>query len=110
MPAMSGDVDEGGRVGVRHFRRRPDWRADGNSRAAAASGELFEKLAGLERHSARQGRVQLLLKHNPERKVLHTVQVERNGFVHALLSGTPLEAVGYTYLGERVYGEFIAPK
>jgi hypothetical protein len=60
--------------------------------------------------SALNGRVQFILKENPERKVLHTVQVERNGFIHALLSGTPSENQGYEYFGTRAYAQFIAPE
>jgi hypothetical protein len=64
--------------------------------------------AGLRIHTAMDGRVQLLLKENPEKRILHTVQVERNGFIHAMVLGTPLESKGYEYLGERAYTEFIA--
>jgi hypothetical protein len=63
--------------------------------------------AGLERSSALGGRVRFLLKDNPERRVLHTLQVEKNGFIESLLAGTKLEGVGYTYLGERAYTRFI---
>lgn len=63
--------------------------------------------AGLEMHSALDGRVQLLLKPNPERKIYHTVQVERNGFIHAMLSGTPLEWKGYAYFGPRAYEQWM---
>ena len=62
---------------------------------------------GIERHSALAGRVQFFLKPNPDRKVLHTVQVERNGFIHALLSGTPQEGQGYEYFGPRAYAKMI---
>ncbi|MEZ6014088.1 MAG: hypothetical protein R3F49_03165 [Planctomycetota bacterium] len=62
---------------------------------------------GLQRHVALGGRVQLLLKENPERAVLHTVQVERNGLIHALLAGTPRAALGYRYFGPRVYDAWI---
>jgi len=62
---------------------------------------------GLETYSTLEGRLQLLLKQNPERKVLHTVQVERNGFIHALLAGTALESKGYEYFGERVFTSWI---
>jgi hypothetical protein len=48
-----------------------------------------------------------LLKENPEKKILHTVQVERNGFIESLLSGTSLEEVDYTYFGGRAYSRFI---
>jgi hypothetical protein len=48
-----------------------------------------------------------LLKENPDHKILHTVQVERNGFIEALLSGTVHEGRGYEYLGERAYTNWI---
>lgn len=62
---------------------------------------------GLEIHQALGGRIQFLLKANPERKVLHTVQVAQNGFIHAMLAGTANEGKGYQYFGERAYGEWI---
>ena len=55
------------------------------------------------------GRVTFLLKENPERKILHTIQVERNGFIEGLLAGTTLEGAGYTYLGDRAYERYIGP-
>ena len=55
------------------------------------------------------GRIQFLLKANPDRKILHTVQVERNGFIHALLSGTAKQNLGYEYFGERAYEQWISP-
>jgi hypothetical protein len=58
---------------------------------------------GLQTFSALDGRVELLLKENPEKKIYHTVQVERNGFIQAVLSGTPAEGKGYEYFGERAY-------
>jgi hypothetical protein len=61
----------------------------------------------LRMHTALDGRIQFLLKENPERKILHTVQVERNGFIHAMLSGTTNEAKGYEYFGERAYEKWI---
>ena len=63
-----------------------------------------------ENHEALAGRVKFFLRENPEKKVLHTVQVERNGFIHALVAGTPLENQGYEYFGERAYRKFIAPE
>ncbi|MDB6022217.1 MAG: hypothetical protein JWQ04_2074 [Pedosphaera sp.] len=63
---------------------------------------------GLETYSALQGRVKFLLKENSEKKIYHTVQVERNGFIQSLLSGTPLEGCGYTYFGPRAYTNSIA--
>jgi hypothetical protein len=61
----------------------------------------------LETFSALNGRIELLLKENPEKKIFHTVQVERNGFIQALLSGTADEGKNYEYFGERIYTNFI---
>lgn len=58
-------------------------------------------------HRALNGRISILLKKNPERKILHTVQVEKNGFIHTLLTGTELENDGYDYYGERAYAHLI---
>lgn len=66
--------------------------------------------AGLQTHAALDGRVKFFLKENPEKAILHTRQVELNGFIHALLTGTPLESRGYTYLGPRAYPDLIAPE
>lgn len=63
---------------------------------------------GLQHYAALDGRLQFFLKENPDRKILHTVQVEKNGFIHAMLTGTPFESQSYEYLGERVYEEWIA--
>ncbi|MBI5768870.1 MAG: hypothetical protein HZA93_13820 [Verrucomicrobia bacterium] len=63
---------------------------------------------GLQRHVAAGGRIEFLLKENPEKKILHTVQVERNGFIHAMLAGTDLAGKGYEFLGARAYDVFIA--
>ncbi|EEF61866.1 hypothetical protein [Pedosphaera parvula] len=60
-----------------------------------------------ESYSALQGRVKFLLKENPGKKIFHTVQVERNGFIQSLLSGTTLESQGYNYFGDRAYTNWI---
>jgi len=62
---------------------------------------------GLEFFSTRDRQVEFLLKENPERKIFHTVQVERNGFIQALLAGTADEGKGYEYFGERAYTNWI---
>ena len=64
---------------------------------------------GLERYSALDGRVQFLLHTNPERKILHTVQVQHNGFIQAILAGTAQEGRGYEYFGPEAYTNWIAP-
>ena len=59
-------------------------------------------------YSALKGRIEIVLKTNPDKKIFHTVQVDRNGFIHSMLSGTKYESKGYTYFGGRAYSQFIA--
>ena len=66
--------------------------------------------AEFQRFSALDGRVQFILKENPEKKIFHTVQVERNGFIHSMVSGTPNEGRGYEYFGPRAYSKWIQPE
>ncbi len=66
--------------------------------------------SGQESYFALDGRVQILMKENPDHKILHTVQVERNGFMHAMLIGTPEQGKGYEYFGERAYRQYILPE
>ncbi|HWX19576.1 MAG TPA: hypothetical protein VN578_06685 [Candidatus Binatia bacterium] len=66
--------------------------------------------AGFQRFSALDGRIQFLLKENPEKKIFHTVQVERNGFIHCLVSGTTNESRRYKYFGPRAYSKWIQPE
>ena len=63
--------------------------------------------SGMEKSTALGGRVKFLLKENPDRKVLHTTLVERNGFIESMLAGTESEGADYTYLGDRAYTRFI---
>lgn len=58
-------------------------------------------------YTALNSRVKIILKKNPDRLILHTVQVELNGFIQSILSGTKLEDVGYKYYSERAYSQFI---
>jgi hypothetical protein len=64
----------------------------------------------LQVHTALHEQIQFLLLENPERKILHTLQVERNGFIHAVLAGAPLENRGYEYFGTRAYENLISPQ
>jgi hypothetical protein len=59
-------------------------------------------------NSAQKGRIEILLRNNPEGKIYHTVQVEKNGFIHSTVHGTSLENKGYRYFGKRAYSRFIS--
>jgi hypothetical protein len=62
---------------------------------------------GLKEFSALHARTCLLLKENPEQKIFHTLQVERNGFIHTQLLGTALCNSAYEYFGARAYADWI---
>jgi len=62
-----------------------------------------------ERYEGLSGRLVFLLKENPHAEILHTVQVERNGFIESLLSGTTMDGIGYEYFGQRAYSRLILP-
>lgn len=59
------------------------------------------------KHFALNGRIQFWLKHNPTRGILHTVQVERNGYIHSVVSGTAYDHVNYQYYGDHAYDQYI---
>lgn len=59
-------------------------------------------------HEALNGRIKIILKHNPNGLIYHTVQVEKNGFIFSLLSNTKFDKRKYfTYFGDRVYEKYI---
>lgn len=58
-------------------------------------------------YSGKNAHIQFFLKTNPDRRIYHTQQVERNGFIHSVLCGTIYDSKGYTYYGERAYGHLI---
>jgi hypothetical protein len=57
---------------------------------------------------ASEGKVEITLKDNPRGKIYHTVQVEKNGFIHSIVHGTKLENKGYRYFGRRAYHRYIS--
>jgi len=59
------------------------------------------------RYTALDGRVQFLLKENPNAEIFHTVLVDRNGFIQSTLSGTEYEGINYQFWGERCYEKWI---
>ncbi|OFY39227.1 MAG: hypothetical protein A2X18_04195 [Bacteroidetes bacterium GWF2_40_14] len=67
----------------------------------------FCRFVGKGGREIKGAKVQILIKENPTGKIYHTVLVERNGFIHSLLIGSPLEEKGYRFWGERAYSTFI---
>ena len=54
-----------------------------------------------------KNRINFFLVDNPDKKIYHTVQVERNGFIHSMLIGTKQESKDYVYWGKRAYENYI---
>lgn len=59
-------------------------------------------------HTSLNRRIEFILKTNPNNKIYHTVQVERNGFIHSIAGGTALKQKEYLYFAEKAYEEFIS--
>ncbi len=58
-------------------------------------------------YSEKNNRVQFFFKPNFNRGIYHTQQVELNGFIHSVLSGTKHDSKKYGYYTGRVYQHFI---
>lgn len=52
-------------------------------------------------------RIKMYFRKNPERKIYHTILVERNGFIESVMSGRGHESHEYVFMGERVYDGYI---
>ena len=59
-------------------------------------------------NNAMRRKIEIILRTNPDGKIFHTRQVELNGFIHSIVSGTRFENKGYTYFGERAYSALIS--
>ena len=58
-------------------------------------------------HAADRHRVYFYARKNPERQIYHTILVERNGYIHSLLAGTPLESRGYRFMKTPAYRAYV---
>jgi hypothetical protein len=68
-----------------------------------------EELLPCKRCRALQGRVDIVLIENPDDKILHTVLVEKNGFIHALTFATPCEEKAGQLWDSPTYERWIQP-
>jgi poly(3-hydroxybutyrate) depolymerase len=55
--------------------------------------------------NSQSGQMTTWLRKNPDKIILHTVLVERNGFIHAMLSGSTQAGEGYEMMGPRAYSD-----
>ena len=68
-----------------------------------------EKLESFKRFRSADNRLELIQIDNPENKILHTVMVERNGFIHALTLGSKWEDRVAPFWSDRAYADYIQP-
>ncbi len=70
---------------------------------------VFEKAGhdSISIYKSADKRIQFFFKHNPDKGIYHTQQVELNGFIHSILCGTRRENKGYRYYDKRAYTSFI---
>ncbi|MBI2428422.1 MAG: hypothetical protein HYV29_06435 [Ignavibacteriales bacterium] len=59
-------------------------------------------------YSAIGNRARFIVHTNPDTLILHTVLVERNGFIHSVLMNTKYEEKNYKFFGNRVYNNLIS--
>ncbi|MEA2733936.1 MAG: hypothetical protein QOE14_387 [Humisphaera sp.] len=73
--------------------------------------ELSKATRGpFETYRGMDGQIQFLIHTNAEKKILHTVLVERNGLIEAMTLGTAVEGKwGGEFWGPRAYANLIAP-
>ncbi len=58
-------------------------------------------------YTAMQNQVRMYVHMNPDTAILHTILVERNGFIHSILSSTVNEEIRYRFFGDRAYQQYI---
>jgi hypothetical protein len=61
----------------------------------------------IQQYSAINNRARFIVHSNPDTLILHTVLVERNGFIHSILFQTESEEKNYKFFGPRAYSNFI---
>ncbi len=89
----------------------------GTYRATHRMVARFEKDLALERteegdrlrYKAMKGQLEMIVHLNPENAILHTVLVEKNGFIHGLTAGTPWENRAGVFFEPRAYESWIQP-
>lgn len=67
----------------------------------------FHQDSTIQFYSALNNHARFIIHTNPDTVILHTILVERNGFIHSILMNTPYENKGYEFFGDRVYSNFI---
>ncbi len=62
----------------------------------------------IKKYFAINNRARFIVHTNPDTLILHTVLVERNGFIHSVLFQTEFEEKNYKFFGQRAYSNLIS--
>ncbi len=69
----------------------------------------FHQDSTIQQYSGLNNQIEFLIHTNPSNNILHTILVERNGFLHAMTFGTPFESDAGAFFGEPIYSKWIQP-
>jgi hypothetical protein len=69
----------------------------------------FHQDSTIQQYSGSKNQIEFLIHTNPSNSILHTILVERNGFLHAMTFGTPFESEAGAFFGEPIYSKWIQP-
>lgn len=69
----------------------------------------FRQDSTIQRYSGMNNQIEFLVHANPDTLILHTILVEKNGFLHAMTSGSPQEVDAGIFFGPSAYEKWIQP-
>ena len=69
----------------------------------------FRQDSTIQRYAGLNNQIEFLIHTNPDTLILHTILVEKNGFLHAMTVGSPQEKDAGIFFGPSVYEKWIQP-
>lgn len=69
----------------------------------------FRQDSAIQRYAGLNNQIEFLIHTNPDTLILHTILVEKNGFLHAMTSGSPQGKNAGIFFGLSAYEKWIQP-
>lgn len=69
----------------------------------------FRQDSTIQRYAGLNNQIEFLIHTNPDTLILHTILVEKNGFLHAMTAGSPQEKDVGIFFGPSAYEKWIQP-
>ena len=69
----------------------------------------FRQDSTIQRYAGLSNQIEFLIHANPDTLILHTILVEKNGFIHAMTAGSPQENDAGIFFGPSAYDKWIQP-